>query len=515
MVDSDACTMTTVIPPSPQTTQEIEHSPAGDRNNLRTRYRNSRLPIVIKWSLAIGFLITSVMGLLSWVLISQQSHAFMQQTEAFGLILVEQLAHSASEPLMADDHFTLTGLVNRQVKSEHVLSALIQQGEKTIANAGQSLPQNLLKQITDAKSEQTTWSWSDEAGISHKAITFITPILFKDVTPGLALITLDRHQFDKQQHETLTLLALSTFGLISLAIFMAYILSLRLSRPIQALAEAGNAISNGKHIEGLDLRRQDEIGNIISSFNLMVDGVHERNKIEKALSSYVSPHALQRVLTNLEKPTEAGEELTGSVLFCDIVGYTQLTEGMSPKIVAEMLNEYLGYIALAGHSCHGMVDKFIGDCVMIVFGAPESSEQHALHAVTCGVMIQEIVKRINKRRQKKKLHPLHFRIGINSGKMMAGNIGTQERMQYTVVGDTVNLAARLCSLSPPGKILIGNTTAKQSEVVQNTILVQQQPVRVKGRTRSVIPFIVRSMGPTQQQQVKEVMEQLLPTKTIP
>jgi len=179
-----------------------------------------------------------------------------------------------------------------------------------------------------------------------------------------------------------------------------------------------------------------------------------------------------------------------------------------------MLNEYLGYIALAGHSCHGMVDKFIGDCVMIVFGAPEGDKQHALHAVTCGVMIQEIVQHINRQRRQKRLQPLHFRIGINSGKMMAGNIGTQERMQYTVVGDTVNLSARLCSLSQPDKILIGAATAKQPEVAQKAILERQPTIRVKGRTRHVIPYIVHSMNPEQQQQVQEAMDQLLPSKSI-
>ena len=96
-----------------------------------------------------------------------------------------------------------------------------------------------------------------------------------------------------------------------------------------------------------------------------------------------------------------------------------------------------------------MVDKFIGDSVMIVFGAPESDKQHALHAIACGVMIQEIVQHINQRRQRKALQPLHFRIGINSGDMMAGNIGIPVRMQYTVVGDTVNLGARLCSIAHP------------------------------------------------------------------
>ncbi len=478
--------------------------------SLRALYRNSRLPIVAKWSLAVGLLVTSVMALLSWVLITQQRHAFMQQTESFGQILVEQLAHSASEPVMAEDHFTLTGLVNRQIENQQVLGALIRQGSKTLARAGITPPMMQQRQIMQSEIKQLIWSWRDPMGEERKAITFATPIQYKDVTPGHALITIDHDQLEQDLHEAILILAYTTLGLILLGILMAYLLSRHLSRPIQALARVSETISRGEPIENLDHLRRDEIGSIITSFNLMVEEMREKGRIERALSSYVSPHAAARVLANLEQPAEAGELLFGSVLFCDIVGYTKLTEGMSPRAVSKMLNEYLGYIALAGHSCHGMVDKFIGDSVMIVFGAPESDPQHALHAVACGVMIQEIVQQINQHRQQKALQPLHFRIGINSGEMMAGNIGIPVRMQYTVVGDTVNLGARLCGIAPPGGILIGSNTAQQRGIAQKVVLQQQNPVQVKGRSQSVTTYLVSTMNPVYQQQVQQAVEQLLP-----
>ncbi len=477
---------------------------------LRALYRNSRLPIVAKWSLAIGLLVTGVMALLSWVLITQQRHAFLQQTEAFGQILVEQLAHSASEPVMAEDHFTLTGLVNRQIQSRQILGALIRQGEHTLASAGIAPPAARQHRILRSGTRQLVWSWRDPAGRMRKAITFATPIRYKDVTPGHALITIDHDQLDRELHEVILALGYTTLGLILLGIVMAYLLSRHLSRPIQALAQVSETIGRGEPIENLDHLRRDEIGSIISSFNLMVEQIREKGRIERALSSYVSPHAAPRVLANLEQPAEAGEQLFGSVLFCDIVGYTKLTEGMPPRAVSEMLNEYLGHIALAGHSCHGMVDKFIGDSVMIVFGAPERDPQHALHAVACGVMIQGIVQQINQRRQRRALQSLHFRIGINSGEMMAGNIGIPVRMQYTVVGDTVNLGARLCGIAPPDGILIGASTAEQPGIAQKVVLQQQPPVQVKGRSQPVTSYLVRTMNPVYQQQVQQAIEQLLP-----
>jgi len=500
--------MPIAITSSTKTVSESGSVTAGSAS-LRALYRNSRLPIVAKWALAIGVLVTIVMGGLSWVLITQQTNSFMQQTEAFGHILVEQLAHSASEPVMAEDRFTLTGLVSRQVKSEQVLGALIRQGDKVLAEVGVIPSMQQQSQIMQAAVKQVAWSWHDEEGKERKAITFATPIRFMDVTPGYALITLDRDQLDQEQREAMLVLAYTTLGLILLGVVMAYLLSRHLSRPIQALARVGETMSRGEPVESLDHLRRDEIGRIIASFNLMVEGLREKGRVEQALSSYVSPQSAPRVLANLEQPGEAGEQLFGSVLFCDIVGYTKLTEGMSPKAVAEMLNDYLGYIVLAGHSCHGMVDKFIGDGVMIVFGAPDSDDQHALHAVACGVMIQEIVQHINQRRQRGGLESLHFRIGINSGEMMAGNIGIPARMQYTVVGDTVNLGSRLCGIAPPDSILIGSNTAEQNDIAQKVILHQQSPVQVKGRNQPVTSYLVSTMNPEYQQQVHQAMEQLL------
>ena len=494
----------------PEAKQGDSQHAAESQSDLFSLFRNSRLPIVAKWSFAISILVITVMGLLGWVLITQQTASFMRQTEEFGRILVEQLAHSASEPIMAEDNFILAGLVSRQIESAQVLGAAIQEKNSIQVKAGITPP--LSQQLISKQDQprQISWSWFDENGRARKAITFSAPIRFKDVTAGHALITLDRDQLDRELKEAIYALAYTTVGLILLGIAMAYALGRRLSRPIQELAEAGETLSEGKQILGVDRRRRDEIGQIIGSFNLMLDGMREKDRVERALSSYISPHAASRVLANLEQPDNAGEQVFGSVLFCDIVGYTQLTEGMSPRAVAEMLNEYLGYIALAGHSCQGMVDKFIGDSVMVVFGAPESDEHHALHAVTCGVMIQGIVQQINQRRLCKQLQPLHFRIGINSGEMMAGNIGIQERMQYTVVGDTVNLGARLCSTTRPNTIMIGAETARQPEVADKVILNEQPSIRVKGRNQPVTPYLVTSMTPVHQQQVQLAMEQLLP-----
>ena len=253
-------------------------------------------------------------------------------------------------------------------------------------------------------------------------------------------------------YETRRFLVVSTLLLIFLGVILSSVLAHRLSRPIERLARAGEALGAGRP-RGLAERR-DEIGQVLETFQHLAAGVKRKNQVEAALSRYVSPQVAQQVLANDAGGALGGNCVTGSVLFCDIVGFTELSETREPGEVAELLNDYFGYFAMAAESCGGTVDKFIGDCIMIVFGVPDEDPHHALHAMTCGMLIQQLTRRINQLRQARHQATVMLRVGISSGPMLAGNLGSADRMQYTVVGDTVNVAARLCGVAEPGGVLI-------------------------------------------------------------
>lgn len=178
----------------------------------------------------------------------------------------------------------------------------------------------------------------------------------------------------------------------------------------------------------------------------------------------------------------------GSVLFCDIVGFTELSEQLELEDLANLLNEFFHYFAVAGNSCHGTVDKFIGDCVMIVFGIPNYDELHGIHALTSAVLMQLVAERINERRAAKGENTIQFRIGINSGIMLEGNLGSHERMQYTVVGDTVNVASRICGLADPGSVLLTGEAASQPGMQEYVKPSSRGMVMVKGRKGPILAY---------------------------
>ena len=447
---------------------------------------NSPLPIAIKWTIAIGTLISLIMVILGWFLITQQNRLHMREVEGFGNVLVKQFAQSASEPLLAEDQFQLQGLLARQTQNQDVVGAAILTGEKLVEKSGP---------VPNFAGGRTfkfpySWSWIDDQGVWHSVITFSSPIIFRDVEAGQALITIDRGFLDRHQERIIRSITYATLGLILIAGFLSYVLSRSLSRPITLLAQAGEKWDPVKLLTDRDGQRRDEIGQVFAHFTRMSAGLLEKRQVEEALSRYVSPIVAEKILANLSQPRLNNQEITGSVLFCDIVGFTELSEDLPPDEVAALLNLYLGAIAQAADRCNGFVDKFIGDSAMILFGVPEETPDHAGRAVRCAWLIQALVHRINQLRKTKAEEPIKLRIAINSGPMLAGNIGIPDRLEYTVVGDTVNLASRLCCLAPADGIMLGETTAAQSEVKDMVELYQQPQIKVRGRKTLVTPAIV-------------------------
>jgi adenylate cyclase len=196
---------------------------------------------------------------------------------------------------------------------------------------------------------------------------------------------------------------------------------------------------------------------------IAVERIRER-EARLRLQRYHSPAMVERVLHENPIRDEATplSKADVTVLFADIVGFTTLAESMSLEQVADILSMFCKHVADAVFQEGGTVDKFIGDCVMAFFGAPVSFADHAACAVRAAIHIQEIMARWNRDRVAAGLPPLHVRIGLNSGPVIVGDIGSPTRADYTVIGNTVNVAARLeqCAAGP-GDIVFAEATRRQ------------------------------------------------------
>ncbi|PLY15944.1 MAG: hypothetical protein C0631_05165 [Sedimenticola sp.] len=476
------------------------------------RYEKSSVPLVINWSLSISVLIILVMGLLGWFLLENQQAAFKRQAKTLGLALVDQLAYSASEPLLADDNFALQMLVNRQEDNQLIVGMQVFDLDgKSLASAGISpfdFQSDHGEGLLDIlQRERTGREWV--LGEIHGEI-FVSPVQFKDVTAGYALVSLNKKPLQEDLDLLILTLMKTTAALILFGVVLATFLARRFSQPIANLAKMGEALSNG-HIQNLEVSgRGDEIGKVLNSFQQMALGLEGKKEVELALSRYVSPNIAKRVLDGKHTSELGGSTEDASVLFCDIVGFTELAEDLEPEQVSELLNHYFHFFSLASTSCEGTVDKFIGDCIMIIFGVPESDHLHALHAVTCGVLIQAIADRITRQRQSVGLPTVQFKVGINSGPVLAGNLGGRDRMQFTVVGDTVNVASRLCDQCKPGEVLITADTTQQPGLADNIQFNNMSKIKVRGRTGTVVHYDVDINSFSDAALIKKHLENIFP-----
>jgi adenylate cyclase len=225
-----------------------------------------------------------------------------------------------------------------------------------------------------------------------------------------------------------------------------------------------------------------------------IDGqfAHERLAEEalrrQALGRFLAPEVVQMIEANPDGVRLGGVNQRVSVLFCDIRGFTSMSETMPPEKVVEILNGYFDGVTKAIFEHGGTLDKYIGDAAMAIFGAPISKGNDAQRAVQAGVAIQKLVHELNVDAAKRGHPEIKVGVGINTGVVTAGNIGSPQRLDYTVIGDEVNLASRMCGKAEAGQVLITEST--YNEVCEQFRLSPLPPVTVKGKSLPINVFTV-------------------------
>jgi len=216
-----------------------------------------------------------------------------------------------------------------------------------------------------------------------------------------------------------------------------------------------------------------------------IDNSYKAKKIEQSalakrdFERLLPPELVEQIISGNVQLERGGELRETTVLFSDIRGFTQWTESHKPSHIVSILNDYFELMVDAIHRHHGTLDKFMGDGIMALFGAPISHEEDELNAVLCALDMLEGLDSLNRRLDELAQDPVHIGIGINNGPVIAGYMGSSKSMEYTAIGDHVNLAARLCGVAEKGQILLSENTYR---MVQESIAAKPlPPVTVKGK----------------------------------
>lgn len=310
---------------------------------------------------------------------------------------------------------------------------------------------------------------------------YVSLMLPLDKTQERQVVALLQRSLDEALNPVMRLLLLLAALLVTgLAVSYAIgiLIARSVTRPVRLLVESAHKIEQGEYSHHADVRQQDEIGDLATAFNSMARGLEEKDRVRDLLGKVVSPAIARQLLS--KKIELGGEELTATILFSDVRNFTSLCENCSPTEILTLVNAYLTKISTVIDAHGGVVDKYMGDAVMALFGVPFPHDDDPVRAVNTAMGMRSALTELNVELAGRGMPQLDIGIGINTGIVVAGNMGSPTRLNYTVIGDGVNLASRLEALTKRYHvgIVVGEATMA---AVPGMVFRELDKVRVKGK----------------------------------
>jgi adenylate cyclase len=356
----------------------------------------------------------------------------------------------------------------------------------TLAYATPQFPRGLLDDATKRG------KLLDEGGSTWVVAAFTPPVLDNAKHDQLELrfeTALDVTDIKRIVRKHLLIAGAIVMLTTLIALWVGWRLASRMGLALHRVSDAMRRLEQQEYVKVETVRTGDELEDLANGFNQMVDGLRERDKLRVTMGKYMTEEVLQHVLAG--EVELGGKLLEITILFCDLRGFTTFAEKRSAQELVGILNEYFTDMVDCVMGEGGVVDKYIGDNIMAVFGAPVSRPDDAMRAVRAALAMRTALAKLNTRFAERGIEPLRFGIGLHTGEVVAGNIGSAKRMEYTVIGDAVNVASRLESKTKElaTDILISDVTRDRLDASVDVEAIGE--VNVKGRAQAVKIFKVR------------------------
>jgi len=421
-----------------------------------------RMPIWVQLSVTILFVLAVTVAAFGYIIMERQKEKLFENTWKVGMVSLYYFRGNAKIPLLNDDILELNALINEASSVDGQYYAFIVDTKDRIrAHTDHSKIDTVFEPFRNVErvykrggADCLEYLSKDKGRILNLSM----PIIFSGKQLGAVHVGLSIDFVTGLFNSERTFLAGSILVIILFGMVVGVLFSLRFSRPLSALVKATEEIGGGNYTYKVDLaRRNDELGALGHAFNQMGDELYRQSMMKETFGKYVGADVLDMIMRNPGSSWLKGRRNEVSVLFADIRGFTAYSEGKEPEEVVEKLNEFFEIATGAVMRYGGYVDKFMGDAVLAVFGVPVYHNNHSERCLRAA---------LDMRREFQLRDPEHnpllrlIGIGLASGVVVAGNIGSQVKTEYTVIGDCVNVAAYLNSRARAGEILIGNGMGK-------------------------------------------------------
>ncbi len=409
--------------------------------------------IKLKYAIVLSLLfgaITIAMGLL---MVINQKHAMESQIRSMAGAVTDGFSRNSKFPLLENDSLVMSQLIENVLKNPSIDTAYILdeslavKAHRDMETVGEHFV--LADRIEQARGPYP-WVIAEDSG----SITYAMPVFFKDTKVGYTVLSFSKAFISERVRAAVMSLVVITILAVIFVSFLSIPLAAGFLGPIFMLLKGTKEIVMGNFDYKIPEVRRDEVGELVRSFNHMAAELKKKEVMKGVFNLYVSPDVADEILKEPESLGLGGDRRVLTVFFADIRGFTRHARSMEPEQTVEILNRYFSLITEVVFSFGGTVDKFIGDAVMCVFGSPIVMPSHLQEAVKTAVAIREVLRRVNAMREERGETPMYMGLGLDSGPVIVGNMGSRLRMEYTAVGDAVNMASRLSDIADGGEILI-------------------------------------------------------------
>ncbi len=452
------------------------------RRSLMKKLPQPQIMIWLQLSMATTIIICLVVALLSVGILLRQRDRLKDQMETIGKVSLSYFANDARIPMIENNTLRLNTLINEAGSVPGLVYAtIVDNKNQVLADTDNDKIGTFFEGFPQQENKK------EQNGITHfeyiappdqRILNLTSPISFKEKKLGDVHVGVSLNFIEQVIKEERWNIIGMTLFLVLIGIVITVGLGLWFSRPILKLVMATREISMGNYGHKVELDRKDELGNLAVEFNKMSDELWVKSLMQDSFGKYVGSEVLEMIMNNPENTWLKGNRSEATIIFTDVRGFTEYAEEKQPEELVEELNECFEIQTSAILDHGGYIDKFIGDAVLGVFGVPVYHKDHIERAVRAAIDMQVALKNASKDNRNQLLTSIG--IGINSGVVVSGNIGSQVKIEYTVVGDSVNVASRLNNLAGPGEVIISGVIYEQ---IRNMVAVEALPPQeLKGKS---------------------------------
>jgi adenylate cyclase len=428
------------------------------------------------------------------------SEIVLEESLEKGLALAKGIASASEDPFLTNDDLALFTVVKGIMGTRGVVYSMVVGNDNKIMahnevhQSGMEYRGPVDSKIIKQGEGYSITSYNDTSGVVYDiAVSIISTRLREGI--GSVHIGISRKVIDEAVNRINRFIKYLTYLGLFIAGAGAFFLTTFIVKPIRTLVTSAQAIGEGNLDHRIEVKRRDELGDLMTAFNEMADGLKQKHFIQESFGRYVAPEVVDMILKQQETWFK-GKKVTVTVLFSDIRGFTSFSEKKDPEAIINLLNEYFTLMTGIILKHKGYIDKFVGDEIMAVFGSPVYLENHALQAARVACEMLEKLKGFNRSRDESER--LEIGIGLNTGEVVAGNLGSTQKMEYAIIGDNVNIASRLCSAAKKGEVIISKSTyACVKEQFSTRVY---SPITVKGKSE---PLQIYSLVPRRSPDRKE------------